>query len=209
MADYKSLSELKKSEQENVDWRQPKPLNRNSWLTVVAPHGGTIEPFTEEIARAIADTNYNLFVFEGLRRKESARPWLHVTSTTFDDKRLKQLQASSLITLSVHGATSPKPMLEEKITWLGGRNTRLRDRICNSLIRHGFAAKEGAGSSAGTAKSNFVNRTLHNGVQLEISRSEREALSDNPTRWARYIKAIREGLRDWKQAHDSRTYHAK
>ncbi len=194
MTDYDSMKELKENETEHVDWRQSHQ-DRDSWLLVVAPHGRTIEPLTELIAKEIADNQFSLFVFEGLRRKDPERKpkWLHVTSEHYEDDDLKRLQEKAKVTLAVHGAAN-KQEFPERVTHMGGNNDRLRDMIWNALDGNGFSVVLGTGHLAGTRDNNFVNRTPLKGVQLEISRSEREALADNPVRRSRYITAIREAL---------------
>ncbi len=197
MTDYVNLKNLKDNEVPNRDWRQ-YAHDRDSWLVVVAPHGGTIEPFTELIAVEIAGNDFSLFVFEGLRRKLPERKWLHVRSEEYEDSELKQLQLKSRVTLSIHGAATKQdkekwPNLPEKVTHMGGNNEDLRDLIWNSLNKNGFEAVLGEHHLAGRHKDNFVNRH-HRGVQLEISRAERDALADNPVRRNRYINAIREAL---------------
>ena len=50
---YRSFSELRECEREGEDWAR-EYVDRGSLLLVMAPHGGWIEPFTAELARAIA-----------------------------------------------------------------------------------------------------------------------------------------------------------
>jgi phage replication-related protein YjqB (UPF0714/DUF867 family) len=193
MTEYASMKELKDNETEHVDWRQSHQ-ERDSWLVVVAPHGRTIEPLTELIAREIASDQFSFFVFEGLRRKDPERKpkWLHVRSELYKDDDLDRLQKKSKVTLSVHGAAN-KEELPERVTHMGGLNEPLRDLIWNALDGSGFSVVLGTGHLAGRDPNNFVNR-ITKGVQLEVSRSERDALADNPVRRARYIAAIREAL---------------
>jgi phage replication-related protein YjqB (UPF0714/DUF867 family) len=65
---YKNYEELCQHEQEGVDYRtcnQPRPAA----VAIIAPHGGKIEPGTSEIAKAIAGSDYNLYLFEGIKRE--------------------------------------------------------------------------------------------------------------------------------------------
>ena len=66
---FKSMQELEKETIENEDWKIIT-RNRNSSVSILAIHGGGIEPATTELASIIADEGgYNYFIFEGLRSK--------------------------------------------------------------------------------------------------------------------------------------------
>ena len=197
MTEYSSMDDLKKNELEHVDWRQSYQ-DRHSWLVVVAPHGRTIEPLTELIAKEIAADDFSLFLFEGLRRKDPNKKWLHVRSELYKDDDLKRLQDNAQVTLSVHGAANRQD--GEKVTHIGGNNDQLRELVWNALDGNGFSVVLGEGHLAGKDLNNFVNRTKLKGVQLEVSRAEREALADCPARRTRYIGAIHEALRCYQVA---------
>ena len=87
--------------------------------TILAPHGGGIEPGTSELCLAVAGyhpaslpqipaagVTYDYWMFEGLR--ESGNPELHVTSTGCDDGVAVSLCAGSLNALALHGFL-PRP----------------------------------------------------------------------------------------------------
>jgi phage replication-related protein YjqB (UPF0714/DUF867 family) len=194
MIEYLSMEELKKNEHPSA-WRQTS-CNRFSWLTVIAPHGGTIEPFTDRIAYDLAGTVHNVFVFEGLRRSIEGRPWLHVSSHRYYDHGLDSLLAGALTAISVHGAKDRNG----RETYIGGSNYRLRGFIGDALAAAGFSVVDTTEGHAlsGLLEDNMVNRPQDFGVQLEISFSEREALADNPTRLVRYVEAINVALRDYR-----------
>jgi len=192
MTEYDSLDKLKENEVEDVDWRRFFQ-DRDSWLIVAAPHGRTIEPFTELIAKEIAGEHFSLFIFEGLRRKIPDRKWLHVRSERYNDPDLARMQKLAQVTLSIHGAEN-RENLPEKVTHMGGTNEELRDFVWSALDGAGFSIVLGTDHLAGRDPNNFVNRTKAGGVQLEISRAEREALADNSARRLRYVDAIREAF---------------
>jgi phage replication-related protein YjqB (UPF0714/DUF867 family) len=76
---YKSFSELKRHEEEGVDFRI-FIVDRKVRAAIIAPHGGWIEPGTPEIAAIIAGTVHSLYCFEGLRnRLHRDLPSLHHT----------------------------------------------------------------------------------------------------------------------------------
>jgi phage replication-related protein YjqB (UPF0714/DUF867 family) len=53
-------------------------------VCIIAPHGGKIEKWTSEIATALAGDDYNLYLFEGLKRAKNRD--LHITSSRFDEQ---------------------------------------------------------------------------------------------------------------------------
>jgi phage replication-related protein YjqB (UPF0714/DUF867 family) len=191
---YRSLDELKTSEPASA-WAQSS-CDRKSWLTVVAPHGGCIEPFTTAIAVGIAGDEHNLFVFEGrLGANQGCYARLHVTSTNFRDADLTYLQEYSEMTLSIHGAQDSEDEADPRITWIGGRNEPARIRIDDCLTAGGFITRQAhhGQSYAGVEDENFVN-IPRDGVQLEISAMERAALKQDKQRFLAYISSVRSAL---------------
>jgi phage replication-related protein YjqB (UPF0714/DUF867 family) len=186
---YLTLDELKRAEAPTA-WHE-ESINRNSWLLVVAPHGGTIEVHTERIARLIAGDKYSLFIFEG--RRAPGRE-LHVTSTNFRDAQLSALQSVSSVTLSIHGEKNTNL----QITYVGGLNKALAIEIKNALTSAGFQAETATGSLAALDTKNFVNLTTDKGVQLEISRGERNAMNEDQQRLGRFVEAVHTGLKRYK-----------
>ena len=89
--------------------------------TILAPHGGGIEPGTSELCLAVAGyhpaslpqipaagVTYDYWMFEGLR--DSGNPELHVTSTGCDDGVAVSLCAGSLNAVALHGFLPRPPM---------------------------------------------------------------------------------------------------
>ncbi|KTD49034.1 hypothetical protein Lrub_1385 [Legionella rubrilucens] len=188
---YTTLQELKQNEQASA-WRE-EGISRNSWLLVAAPHGGTIEPFTQVIARHLAYPHYNLFIFEGLRRPGRT---LHVTSTRFRTPELARLQQEARVTLAIHGM---KGRLQ-RLTLTGGLNSLLQRHLCEALQSGGFETGLCGGSLSGMNPDNFINLTPEYGVQLEISRGERDALREDPERFHHYLEHLRRGLANYQAA---------
>jgi phage replication-related protein YjqB (UPF0714/DUF867 family) len=83
MDTYRNFIELSKKEVDGVDFRVVILGQPTASTVVVAPHGGGIEPGTSQVAQAIADDNFNLALFEGI--KASGNSILHITSTNFDE----------------------------------------------------------------------------------------------------------------------------
>lgn len=206
MADYyQSIDSLMAAHEPCRQESRARP--GGSWLTVAAPHAGTIEEHTGTIAKAVAGKDYNLFVFEGLLpKKEAVR--LHVTSTNFRVPDLTELQSKSLVTLSVHGL---KDRDLGSFTIVGGLNRKLGKIIVRSLRANHFKAYDPfedkdmpAVLQPFTAANpeNFVNKTRLQGVQLEISVSQRKTIAEEKIELSHpFISAIREGLREFESSY--------
>ena len=88
--------------------------DRGSSVTVVAPHGGEIEPHSADIARLICADDYNLFCFIGI--KSSNNRDLHITSHRFDHPGALALVQRSAIVIAVHGC-----IRKDCVVLLGGK----------------------------------------------------------------------------------------
>ena len=160
--------------------------------TILAPHGGGIEPGTSELCLAVAGyhpaslpqippagVTYDYWMLEGLRAGGNAE--LHVTSVGCDDGVAVSLCAGSLNALSLHGFQPRPPDMSEddQIVLVGGGNTTLRGYLLEGLLKAGFDARDAGqhGELDGSAKCNIVNRTLLGmGAQLELSTPLRDAM---------------------------------
>jgi phage replication-related protein YjqB (UPF0714/DUF867 family) len=78
---YANFQQLSAAERRGIDYRICA-VCRDSRVAIIAPHGGKIERGTSDFARAIAGEDYNLYCFEGLRRRPLRD--LHITSAHFD-----------------------------------------------------------------------------------------------------------------------------
>lgn len=137
-------------------------LNRQSPVTIIAPHGGLIEPGTSEIARRIAGDDLNLFAFYGLRAERAEE--LHVTSTRFRHPELGKLLAATGFAVSIHGMGK----VDFQRIWLGGLNYELKAQLAIALESRGFSTTSDAPLYRGESSANVVNLPAHKGVQLEI-----------------------------------------
>ncbi|MEH7821432.1 poly-gamma-glutamate hydrolase family protein [Bacillus altitudinis] len=193
---YRNFKELE--ENESTDHYQitsnPVPDSR---LLVMSPHGGRIEGGVSEIVHFF-DNDFSTYLFEGLRENASE---LHITSTNFDEPiGVAQAKAHDYV-LAVHGYKG-EPGIDH--TLVGGTDYNRAEKIVNSLERNGFSAELAVAHAtlSGTSNHNINNLTkTGQSVQLEISRSQREALFDsfdfrqrsstkNET-FYRYVRAIR------------------
>src|SRR6266705_28649 len=108
--------------------------------TILAPHGGGIEPGTSELCLAVAGyhpadlsqfppagVTYDYWMFEGLRDRDRGNLELHVTSTGCDDGVAVSLCAGSLNALTLHGFLPQPPGMsgDEQVVLVGGASTIL------------------------------------------------------------------------------------
>jgi phage replication-related protein YjqB (UPF0714/DUF867 family) len=160
--------------------------------TILAPHGGGIEPGTSELCLAVAGyhpanlpqvppagVTYDYWMFEGLRELGNAA--LHVRSTGCDDGVAVSLCAGSLNALALHGFRPEPPDFspDDQVVLVGGANATLRGYLLDGLLDADFDARDagGHGELDGNAKCNIVNRTLLGmGAQLELSTPLRDAM---------------------------------
>jgi phage replication-related protein YjqB (UPF0714/DUF867 family) len=172
--------------------------------TILAPHGGGIEPGTSELCLAVAGyhpadlsqfppagVTYDYWMFEGLRDRDRGNLELHVTSTGCDDGVAVSLCAGSLNALTLHGFLPQPPMSEDdQVVLVGGGHPTLRCYLREGLGAAGFDAQDASqqdvsqrGELDGDAPCNIVNRTLLGmGAQLELSKPLRDAMFTEHTR---------------------------
>ena len=159
-------------------------IDRDSEVTIIAPHGGRIEPHTAEIAALIADTHYNLFCFHGLKQDDNYD--LHITSHRFDHPRALELVSNSRYVIGVHGCTDIEP-----VAYVGGLDTELIEQIVTELSKLGVACDCDGERFSGIHHQNICNRgRLRRGVQLELSRGIR----DSETLRKKVSSAVRSAL---------------
>lgn len=175
MDKYANFEQLNASEPTS-SWRV-RIAARNSSIGIIAPHGGSIEPGTSEIAFAIAGNDFDLYLFEGL--KASANRDLHITSTNFDEPSGRKLISNLDAVVAIHGEQSETAV----VTYVGGKDEALGTRIQSELLAAGFNVERHENPNLqGTHPENICNRgRTGRGVQLELSKGLRmqffEALS--------------------------------
>lgn len=188
MADrYQNFAELSAEMQPEVDYRI-RHKDRGTSVVILAPHGGTIEPETAEIADAIAGTDLSFYAFEAL--KPGAHGDFHITSHRFDEPDALDLVGRSSIAVAIHGRKDDG----SDTVWLGGRATGLRDAIGEALRAAGFDAVPNK-TLPGVHETNICNRTgSGEGVQLELPRSLRRKLADDRAFLQDFCRAIRSAI---------------
>lgn len=108
--------------------------NRNSDVTVLAIHGGLIEPDTSEISKELADRyNWNYYIFSGHGRKQCLKgregspekrnfKRLHITSTHFNHQKALDLVGSHPKSVAIHGYNPERRKYDKGVICVGGKN---------------------------------------------------------------------------------------
>jgi phage replication-related protein YjqB (UPF0714/DUF867 family) len=165
---YNGFADLERYYQRDRDFRiliRRRPASR---VAVVAPHGGAIEQGTSDIARALAGNDFNLYLLEGIRRRDNYQA-LHLTSHRFDEPQCLALLAKCSVVLTVHGCKGK----DDKVA-LGGLNDELRQRLTMALTHAQVPVIPEPHRFPATHPHNICNRgRTGQGVQLEISGSLR------------------------------------
>jgi phage replication-related protein YjqB (UPF0714/DUF867 family) len=184
---YKNFKELELNENKNFNINIS---NKNKDVTVLAIHGGEIEPITSDIAEMIASVDFNYYIFNG--NKPGSDEDLHLTSTHFDDSVCLNMVKNSKITVSIHGSAD-----KESIIYLGGLDIELRN-IIEKLLKIEFLEQhkefcqiintDKDHKFSGINKHNIVNRNIRNmGVQIELSQGFRKKIVSSLRRDRAYI----------------------
>lgn len=174
MITYQNFAELAGHHREGEAYRIRSRFT-GSALTIMAPHGGGIEPGSCAIAGAIAGNEHNCYLFQGILPSDNRR--LHLTSCLFDEPQALALAARSAVIVSVHGCAGHEPMV-----FVGGGSLYLANALREALTSAGFAALPAlAAGLRGRHPANLCNRgTSGQGVQLELSLAMREHLLGRP-----------------------------
>lgn len=199
---YADWGQLAANETAGVDYRIRTQSVSNAEYLLMAIHGGAIEAGTSELAQAIAGSNHDFYMFEGL--KSSGNSVLHITATNFDEPTAIKMAAQATGLISLHGAANNANA--DPIVWMGGQDTTLRDLIITRLSAAGFDARVAASGSGyeGTSDNNICNKSrILAGVQLEMTKSLRESFfvggnRNNPTTQAfnDFVTAMRNAIAD-------------
>jgi phage replication-related protein YjqB (UPF0714/DUF867 family) len=163
MDKYRSFYELAAHEVRGKDY-DLRFFHRNaSQVIVLAPHGGGIEPESDEIATAIAGAELSLYCFMGLKRNGNKQ--LHITSHNFDEPECLALLSKHQYVLAIHGCGEPG----EKVL-LGGLDRTLIAELSTALEATGIHVETSGHKYPGRDPDNICNRgTQAAGVQFELS----------------------------------------
>ena len=182
---YQNFQELETHEREGEDWTR-EYVNRGSNILVMAPHGGWIEPFTAELAVAIAGNDLSLYAFQGLKSRENEK--LHLTSHRFDDPLALGAASAALWVLTVHGERDPS----REFVMVGGLWDQFRKGMVGALEGAGITVMEPREGLGGKNPLNVCNRGSSGvGGQLEISEGLRNNLRKNPDQLLLFVELVR------------------
>ena len=188
---YPNFATLARSETKGSDYRIELAEVVSSSVAVIAPHGGSIERRTSEIARAIAGDDFNCYLFEGLDPAGSFET-LHITSHRFDEPKCLELLTRCDTVLAVHGASG-----DQQGVMLGGLDSDLRSQMASALTNAGIDVHSEGHNFPGTHPRNICNRGRRGkGVQLELTDGLRGAPSEH-----RVVESVRDIL--FAYAHDA------
>lgn len=175
-------------EVEGQDFRITKIL-RNSPVLIIAPHGGSIESGTTEIAKLVAGRSWSFYSFEGL--KPGNNRILHVTSTKFDEPGAVSIIAAAQIVITIHGCRE-----KEEMVILGGLHHKLKRTISDKLKLRGFIVDpDNSRKFPAEDQNNICNKgALGKGVQIELSAGLRNALKSNTNKMVSFINALKAAI---------------
>lgn len=181
---YRSFEELRS--REPPDAYRIVSIDRSSAVTIIAPHGGKIEPGTSEIARELAAESCNLYLFEGLRRRSGE---LHITSHLFDEPRCLELIGKSDVVIAIHGRANKD---DQETIYLGGLDQKRINDIAANLTIADFRSQTEGHEFPAKMSNNICNREVRGkGVQLELPLHLRKELAQMPAKMNLFIQAIR------------------
>ena len=189
---FVDFDELSAVMREGYDY-QIACADRESEISIVAPHGGKIELGTSVIAKMIASDDFNFYAFEGIRKSENFR-LLHITSHNFNEPTGLEIAEKAKIVIGIHGRSDDK---NNESIYLSGLDLNLIRDIKDELSTAGFLPQDTDHPFPATNPFNICNRGISGrGAQLEFSNSMRKRLIDkkSTTELIRLSGAVRNAL---------------
>lgn len=163
-AKYMCFADLASAQTEGTDYRVLMRPIVNSPIAVIAPHGGSIEQYTSDIARGVAGEDFNLYLFEGIRPAGNYSA-LHLTSHRFDEPRCLSLLSMCDHVLAIHGCDG-----DDQRVLLGGLDEALKLAIGEALTGLGVDVQSDGHEFPATDPKNICNRGRRGvGVQVEMT----------------------------------------
>ena len=163
-ASYRDYADLAGQQVEGTDYQVHVRANAQSSVAVIAPHGGGIERYTSEIARAIAGDDFNHYVFEGVRRSGNYAA-LHLTSHRFDEPRCLELLSGCDHVVAIHGCSG-----DAQQALVGGLDTGLKAIVAQSIGAIGVETLLADHPFPAIDPMNICNRGRRGvGVQIEMT----------------------------------------
>jgi len=193
---YRNYVELSQSETIGVDYSIYAKW-RTDQVLVMAIHGGGIETGTSEIASAIADPAWSVYIFSGDKRLDNQR--LHITSTRFDEPIALEMAQRALRIVTIHGVKGNQPII-----YLGGRDQLLMRMVKEELHSASFRVMKAPPHLSGNDPRNIVNQGRSGcGLQMELSSALRDSFFHGSGRkgrtrstpqFTRFVSAVKRGI---------------
>lgn len=166
----------------------------NTEILVCAPHGGVIEPKTEDQARRVASLlgeKCSAWICSGTSSKSAFDEW-HIPSTNIHPAQfplLRRMVSRGFETVvSFHGCTKEKIFVGGRVSW--NVKKELAERFQQRVDVPARATQ--VGSYAGQSRFNVVNWLADDfqGIQIEQGRNVREKY------WEEIANAVVDHLKD-------------
>jgi phage replication-related protein YjqB (UPF0714/DUF867 family) len=172
MDKYLNYAELKKNEKEEKDY-VIRYRKADSEIAVMAPHGGGIEPGTNDLADEVAGNNFLFYSFSGIKKRRNSV--LHIGSTRFDEPEAFEIARRAYTVITIHGCKD-----SSEIIYTGGKDGELIHAVSTHLSDAGFNVRPSYDDDLkGKSDYNICNRGRSGkGVQLEISIGLRQRMFD-------------------------------
>ena len=187
---YTSFAELEAGETLDQDYTINMLERPRADALIVAPHGGSIEIGTSELATLIAGEDHSLFTFDGMKIRGRNRD-LHITSHNFDQPDCVALAQRHTVVLAVHGCRGDTAQ-----SYVGGLDRELVDLLTERLISADIPTSSQGHNYPGLNPRNICNRSSRaRGAQLELTLDLR-----GPETRALIASLVREVLADYLAA---------
>lgn len=178
--EFAGFAALAAAHREGRDYLRRRHFRAHSDVAILAPHGGRIEPHTDQIAADIAGAEFSLYAFRSLVPREVAN--LHITSHRFDDPDCIVPLAAHPYVVTVHGCR-----VDGEKALLGGLDQELLAELADAIRHAGFAVQTEGHRFPGRHPRNICNRGARaRGVQLELS-----PLLRRSARRSEFVEAVR------------------
>jgi phage replication-related protein YjqB (UPF0714/DUF867 family) len=163
-AGYGCYADLATAQVEGADFKVRVRRTPRSPVAILAPHGGAIEEGTSEIACAVPGSEFNLYLFEGIRESGNYAA-LHLTSHRFDEPRCLALLSACDHVITIHGCRGDAPRV-----LLGGLDAQLKEMIHEAIVAVGIETCLVGHRFRAVHPSNICNRGRRGaGVQIELT----------------------------------------
>ena len=181
MADtYQNYEELRKNHVKDTDYSVNLATVAGSYICIVAPHAGKIEPQTGEICSAIALDRYSFYRFNGLMAADNKK--LHITSHVFDEPSARPMISRHFTALGVHGRNDTATLNGRDVTdgeaiYIGGLDEVFKTFLATYLYNAGFKTCSTGHCFLAENQNNVCNiGTSEKGAQIEIPKSLRDKI---------------------------------